>query len=216
MVDEHRTVKKAFNSVIEKRNTKWYRAVAETLASVGLEQCLYQPFTCDLKYCKTELLKLHNADWQRLLKTKPKLRTFVQIKNHYACEKYVMINLERNQRSVLAQLRFSILPLKLETGRFTGTKPEERFCDICNSEAVEDECHFLFHCPCYDQERVYFYSQLTDYPNFRNLSDIQKLKMLFILEPRKLAKFACKALQKRQDMLYNVPSLLPTKRHNLR
>ena len=114
-----------------------------------------------------------------------------------------MINLERNQRSVLAQLRFSILPLKLETGRFTGTKPEDRLCDICNSGAVEDECHFLFHCSHYLQERAHFYLQLRDYPNFGNLTDIQKLKMLFILEPRKLAKFACKVLQKRQDMLYN-------------
>ena len=60
----------------------------------------------------------------------------------------------RSHRSLLAQLRSGILPLRLETGRFqnirdenTGhfqkLKVEERVCTLCNLNCIEDEIHFV-------------------------------------------------------------------------
>ena len=126
----------------------------------------------------------------------------MQIKSHYCTERYALLNLDRNQRSVLAQLRCSILPLHVETGRFTNKKLQDRKCGICNSDEVEDEYHFLFHCTYYQDERRLFMSQLTGYPNFNNLNNHVKLLTLFNFEPRKLAKFVCRILEKRRQKMY--------------
>ena len=73
----------------------------------------------------------------------PKLRTYRTYKTSYNVEKYVLMNLSRRQRSVLAQYRIGILPLRVETGRYIGEKPEERICKICQSGQIEDEMHLL-------------------------------------------------------------------------
>ena len=128
----------------------------------------------------------------------------MQIKNHFCTENYVRLNLSRNERSILAQISCGILPIHVETGRFERLKIEERLCDHCTSNAIEDEYHFLFHCPLYHPERDLFYQTITMiYANFRQLSDANKLKTLFTFEPRKLGKYACKLWAKRQESLYN-------------
>ena len=72
------------------------------------------------------------------------LQNIGQIKKEYKTEKYISMNLTKRQRSILAQLRFGILPLRIETGRFRGEKVEERVCQLCNTGLVEYELHFLF------------------------------------------------------------------------
>ena len=55
-----------------------------------------------------------------------------------------------NERSLLAQLRIGILPIRVETGIFVNLAVKERVCQICKSQEVEDELHFLFNCPKYN------------------------------------------------------------------
>ena len=57
--------------------------------------------------------------------------------------KYVKTKLPKEDRSLLAQLRCGVLPLRLETGRFCGLRPAYRIFQFCDSEAVEDEKHFI-------------------------------------------------------------------------
>ena len=61
-------------------------------------------------------------------------------------EEYVKINLKRNERSVLAQFRLGILPIRIETGRFIGERIEDRLCRMCDQNQIENEIHFMFHC----------------------------------------------------------------------
>ena len=46
-----------------------------------------------------------------------------------------------------------MLPLKIETGRFLGLNVEDRLCQVCDQNAVENEIHFLLHCTLYDDLR---------------------------------------------------------------
>ena len=48
------------------------------------------------------------------------------------------------EKSHFAQFRCGILPLRVETGRYSGLKVHERVCHICNTTETEDEIHFLF------------------------------------------------------------------------
>ena len=75
---------------------------------------------------------------------KPKLRFYKHFKITMCKENYIIYNLQRNERSILAQLRMGILPLTIETGRFINQPLEQRLCKICDSNEVEDEWHFIF------------------------------------------------------------------------
>ncbi len=69
-------------------------------------------------------------------------------KHDLCTEEYVKMNLIRTTRSFIAQFRIGILPLHIETGRFVGTKPDDRICFICKMEP-ETEIHFIFICLLY-------------------------------------------------------------------
>ena len=104
---------------------------------------------CDVVGSKTGLHDMYASEWSQKILITPKLRTYVTFKNSYAVEKYVLINLNRHERSILSQCRCGILPLRIETGRYIGEKPEERVCKICKNGQTEDEVHFLFNCEQY-------------------------------------------------------------------
>jgi hypothetical protein len=98
-----------------------------------------------------------NVEFSELLLTKPKLRTYRNCKNSISCENYVFIR-NRKKRSFVAQIRLGILPLNIELGRFRGVKLEERTCEICKNNLIEDEFHFLCVCPLYESYRNILYN----------------------------------------------------------
>ena len=109
--------------------------------------------------CK-ELMKI---EWQQEIQSKPKLRTYKLMKENFEVESYVAYHVPKNYRSILAQLRMGILPLHIETGRYknvfdreTGIHRKinvnERTCNVCKLDIVEDEKHFLFNCNIYYNE----------------------------------------------------------------
>ena len=159
--------------------------------------------TCDVKFCRSKLIDIYNEDWKRLLLGKPKLRTYIELKNTFCVEQFVKLNFKRNERSILAQLRCGILPLHVETGRFVRKKVEDRICQFGTSNSIENEYHFILHCNFYSAEREVFLAGLYNvYRNLGRLGDAVKLKTLFVFEPRKLAKFVTRIWAKRQQCLY--------------
>ena len=146
----------------------------------------------------------HKESWAADLWCKPKLRTYRLIKNNYGPELYVTQNLSKGQRSFCAQLHSGTLPLALETGRFIGTPEEDRICCVCDLEEIENEIHFLFYCPLYDELRHLLFSRMTTiYVDFFWLDDYKKLEFCFKKGIFGLADFMCKAWEKRQNVLFN-------------
>ena len=84
---------------------------------------------------------------------KLKLRTYWTFKHSYTTEPYLLCNIRHKYRSVTARLRNGTLPLRIETGRYTGLQPEDRKCTLCSDNVVEDEIHFVFDCSLYDDIR---------------------------------------------------------------
>ena len=76
-----------------------------------------------------------------------------------------------NQLVVSCQIRISNHKLMVETGRYNQTPHNNRFCPVCNSGIIEDEFHFLLHCPKYSIPREKFYNQIQhNFVNFNQLS----------------------------------------------
>ena len=71
-------------------------------------------------------------------------------------------------RIYLTKFRLSSHNLLVETGRYHGTERSDRKCTLCNLNTIEDEFHFILHCPCYDTIRKqyikpYYYSRPSSF-----------------------------------------------------
>ncbi len=62
------------------------------------------------------------------------------------------MNISRLEHSLFSQIRFGILPIEIEVGRYRQKPVEERFCYHCKDE-IEDELRFLFSCKAYKNWR---------------------------------------------------------------
>ena len=111
-----------------------------------------------------------------------KLRLYREFKTHFEPELYLVRYLPNHIRSFFAQFRVGILPIRIETGRYTNIFDEntgnfrrmnadERICNICNMNSVEDEIHFLFYCNSFHHERADFVNDcVTEQITFYTLS----------------------------------------------
>ena len=87
-------------------------------------------------------------------------------------------------RTIMLMVAFSrqpIWPMFHSTLHVCGkaydqTPHNDRFCPLCNSGILEDEFHFLLHCPKYSIPREKFYNQIQHYfVDFNQLSSTELL-----------------------------------------
>ena len=206
-MDGNRLVKSIFEWSYIKADegiTNWCSGVSCILSDIGKSELYLDKQPVDLKECRTLLLQMQSQKWTNVIATKTKLRFYIRFKTTFEPEKYVKINLSHSERSVLAQTRLGILPLHVETGRFTNTPLNDRTCVICQSNAIEDEFHFLFECDAYDELRnEWLETALIHCPDFYYLEINDQLTFLFGIIPRPTAKFIKSCLTIRKSILYN-------------
>ena len=140
----------------------------------------------DLTDIKFELSDLMHKEWSNTVGYKPKLRNYVKFKQNINVEDYVISNISRSQRSLLAQLRMGILPLNIETGRYIRKELNERLCLLCNQNSIADEHHFLLSCRVYNAEHDNLFKLI---PNFNHLIPDEQLCILMNLKSKYLANF---------------------------
>ncbi len=131
-----------------------------------------------MKSCWALLRELQCKQWLDEITKKPKLRTYVTVKNSYEVEPYALSFMNRKHRSYLAQYRCGILPLSIEAGRWGIIPLEHRICKMCYSLVVEDEFHFIFRCSLYDNIRDAFLQHVINtILNINEKNEIDKIKM---------------------------------------
>ena len=72
--------------------------------------------------------------WKEKVKKKPKLGTYLLLKTKLSFEPYLTCG----RRSLMTQLRVDTNTLKIERGRWEKKTVEERVCDVCSTNQVED------------------------------------------------------------------------------
>jgi hypothetical protein len=161
---------------------------------------------CDLNTLDEKLRKFDESKWQKAVESKPKLRLYKKLKKSLETEKYVKFNCSRAERSHGAQFRAGILKINIELGRMARLKIEERVCPFCQNDLIEDELHFTFKCPKYENERKLMMRKLEE-KNILNatsmeLEQIRFLKLLFNEQPQMLLKYIADCISKRKAALY--------------
>ena len=183
----------------------WCSNVFKILEKLNLEHLFYERKMVDITEIKDQLVNKQNYMWKQAVPKKPKLRTYCLFKETMGIENYVKYNLSSSERSAMAQFRFGILPLNIETGRFRNQALEERLCTLCEFNEIEDESHFLFKCSLYDELRSEWVSHIVNKTaNFLELDKINKFKVIFDTHHRITAKFTLRCYQLRKESLYRI------------
>jgi len=184
------------------KNKSWCSEVKTILTTINLADNYNTKAIVDLQLAKSRIANYYKQLWTTTVQSSPKLRFYRHFKTEYDTEKYVLLNLAKNERSIMAQYRCGILPIRIETGRYVNEQLDDRICTICHSGQIESEKHFLLECCAYDELRTDTYGQLFENIEFMNKQDDDKVVLLLKTYTRKTAKFLVKAFLRRRSMLY--------------
>ena len=98
-----------------------------TNQGVGDPESFLNEFKLRLEDCMAQ-------EWQSNIHNSPKLSVYCTFKSRLEPESYLInVNIWRN-RTVLAKCRCSSHKLAIETGRYDGTRMENRICLLCDKQ----------------------------------------------------------------------------------
>ncbi len=157
----------------------------------------------NIDHAKKCLMDNLEVEWRNSVQKKTKLELYNVLKCNYGVEKYLLLNIDKYEKSLLSQLRYGILPLRIETGRYVNETREERVCTLCTSNTIESVEHFLFECEAYDTLRLPFVTNAQSViENWEDLTQTECLKLLFELMPRALARYVKNIFLHRREKIY--------------
>ncbi len=90
----------------------------------GFEDKFISKLQCNLETVKSRIKNKDIESCHSDVRKKTKFRAYVTFKNEFNVEPYLLNSIQKCQRFVFAKLRCGILPLHIETGRYTNTAPE--------------------------------------------------------------------------------------------
>ena len=141
-------------------NLGWVKRVKSMFPELDLDITLNDNSHIPLQTVKEHLVKKDTHQWKLSVASKPKLRTYALFKINLKTELYVSLLIPKCKRSIFCQFRSGILPLAIETGRYRNVPADERLCEICYLNLVEDKIHFLSFCPRYQELRTELYQNV--------------------------------------------------------
>ena len=169
------------------KNSKpnWMSSIYVILTKLGFNEIWNNCGTLNQNKFLTELklvLKnLYFEKWEEALLSNPeanKLRTYSKFKTNFKLEPYLLATKNFDKRRLFTQLRISAHDLYIETGRYTKpvkTPVENRICQFCNKNKVEDEFHVVMECSYYDEFRKDLTSKLNSFTLYNELpNDAEK------------------------------------------
>ena len=163
------------------RFATWSKETKQILSRTNLQEV----FNLNIFDVKETIEKLKASLLQKdlaKLKTQcsmPKLRTYNLIAEFSTEKMYLLKPLSFIQRKSMAKVRLGVLQLRIEIGRYERPKKpaEQRICQQCSLNQVEDELHFVLRCPRHGFMRDTLLSQVSN-ESFGAYSEIEKLKFL--------------------------------------
>ncbi len=206
-IDNDRILKKIFmwdkeqHSLSNKSNFSAH--VKQLLIKIGKRESYFRSEPIDIESTRTVIANREQAQWVDDVKSKPKLDFLAGIKSSYGVEPYVKMNIPRYERSLLAQLRYGVLQIRLETGRYQNESRANRVCRICNGGVLEDQQHFVLECPAYSIRRGIFIAKVKEkIVDWDTLNSNEKFIQMFKEQPRILARFVKDIFVYRKSLIY--------------
>ena len=143
----------------------------------------------------------HQEAFESISNESSKLRTYSLFKKDKRFEPYLCEIKNINVRKLVTKFRLSNHRLMIEVGRHQGLNIEDRICPLC-SASVENESHFLLSCPIYKYQRELLLNPIiSNYPNFANWTEAQKLELLLSDMDQKVCNYIARSQEIREFLI---------------
>ena len=174
-------------------HSKWLNCVKDIISECGFINAWnnqYIDTNCQLsKNVKQYYHNLFVNEWMAQIFNTSKCLNYRMYKSKFGFEDY-STTLPFDLRINLCKYRCSSHRLPIECGRFYSIDRSERICDLCNSNVLGDEIHYIYDCSCFNAERLKFLpADICKVKNTMSFSNLMNSKDKFVLVG--LAKF-CK------------------------
>ena len=140
--------------------------------------------------------------WNSEITDSSKLCLYKNFKPNYEHEAHLSHLSIRKFRNAFSKFRSSCHSLEIELGRHSGHPKQERICRLCN-DGVEDELHFLLHCPVYETLRQkYIPSKYYVIPNINKFNILMSSSSGHIIQA--VASYLYYAFKLRKELLDDI------------
>ena len=211
------------HQTVDNLRKNWRKDTEVTIAAIN-EQRLFNLGQCGkytirkiVKECHNKLFQDYKDQWKNRIMNdnrssnvlyKNKLRTYRTFKETYNTEDYLKVNINEKYRRTYIQFRAGVAPINIEVLRYAKNKyipANQRFCEVCDVKAIEDEMHLLCNCLAYNDVRDNLYDEVThNYADFVKLNNNEQF--VYLMSDATCFKPVAKALyhmmMKRTDILY--------------
>lgn len=196
--------KKAYNTLLsmhDKGHITWATRIKNILCEHGFEQVWL--FGCGnetelMKELKTRLASNFYHNWRNHLDSSAHLSIYSKFKHMFAREEYVHLLFTDRYRNILAQFRMGVSQINTHKNRFSPSI-ENTACPLCLNTR-EDEIHFMFSCPLYDNIRKTY--NITSATNCNTIDQfVDTMSNNSQVRIVNLAKFLLDAFKRRQEHL---------------
>ena len=168
-LDCHRLPKKAYLMLLDlDKGGKqcWVSRIREILCETGFGIVWLQQGVGEIKgflsVFKQRLIDMFFQEWSGTIRDSNRYELYRQFKTVFVREKYVTDVDTYCFRVAISQLRCNVLPLNNNMYRY-GDCSQKKNCPFCAIH-IEDEVHFLFHCPLYNDLRNKFLKESATVP----------------------------------------------------
>ena len=186
------------------RNT-WANEMKQVFNELNLPGVFTTLSLCNTELAYERLLACEEHNWNLNRFNSDKLRYYNMYKASYTPDEYILSDIPRRHRSLLAQFRAGILPLEVEVGRYRDIPLAERLCKLCTLNNVECEYHLLLECPLYAEHRSILFQKANNRDDvvLEEMDFIDKFNYLNSNCQILVASFLASAIQTRNQCLYN-------------
>ena len=171
----------------------WLKFVKNIFDNCGLSNVWYFQGYFDSTWVSNNVKRIlcdqFIQKWKSEVDSSPKSLCYRIFKENFEFENYLDI-LENKDRVLLCRYRTCNHRLPIETGRRTNIDRNERYCQLCNSNKIGDEYHYILECQTCMHERKRL---LGDY--YCTRVNTVKFKMLFQSKNCPLLKNTCKFIK---------------------
>ena len=210
-MNDNRITKRIFLWFYDRSDNNWCYDISRIANELDMSHVYNNKLLFTIVHVQEQCLHIMESEWKINVQGKPKLRMYKEFKGTFSPEPYIVKYMSKHIRSLFGQIRIGILPIRIESGRFTNILDEdtgmfrklninERICNLCNMNAVEDETHFILYCRRYTEERHIFINKcLVEEPRFHTFSDMKKLWFLMNIVWRQTALYISEIWRKRSE-----------------
>lgn len=173
----------------------WAYQIKSMLEDLGLGNMWHEPQdNVFLPLIRQRILDQYYQSWYSNVNNSQRLVSYSRFKHSFELEPYLDSIHEKKFKISLSRFRLSSHSLEVERGRYFNIRRNERICQLCTTNSIENEYHFLLVCPIYkDLRRKYLKSYYCSWPNLNKFDNIMSsVKKNEILNLSKYIYFANK------------------------